>query len=644
LTLSSLQETLSFLNIACKALKNISLNMKTSTTSTVTNHSAISTITSSAASEGEPEFSDALESQVEELDEQEDITAATSSSPQEQSHTSDSSSWRRLLFPFSSPNPSSLVAPDETSDNATPSASIQDSLTTTPLRDNSFTRSDKRVQDDFVVWESTPHQDDSVIMSEALSTPLLQFTPSQQFRHEIDEEDYDTMLAPPTTLRRTPSSWSHLSRNRRPSLNGLNWLNVLAFVAYATVFVWTTIAYWQRHDDDTTQNQDDDDNPNSENNSSMLFREMFLIVSKASTIQHLPLLTPSHWFTWYATRFPLIVLQASFCVAQLLPIYRNRSVVQSGGGVGFTFCQVCVLQLVATLCWSATMNLQSMMQQQQVYDSFFYSVNNDLPLQESLTQQKHTVMQEDHNNHHDWAWRMLMLLQTLATTMSVLLLASLWMRRSSVSVSTSGSSSYCSVVRRIIDYIVLELPFSWQLGAVCVELVHLLSVLVLQWDSPWRPKEYGAWPRAVDYMGLAWLLPLALFCLLGWRPSIGSQAADREDDHVMNALLLQQLSSAFASPAPAWRPDFCLPAVILVAYVSFAMRLQQLQRLAFHGDKDAAAAIHFYGGTEVAESFVIDSYTLTATVGVVWILALVVWLSRQFCTIRVVQVVLEDDY
>ncbi|GKZ00350.1 hypothetical protein MPSEU_000988000 [Mayamaea pseudoterrestris] len=593
------------------------------------------TSTSSNHAEGheEREFLDAQETM-------QDVENAQQE--EQQSLPSESSSWRRLLFPFSSPAAAAAREQANNSPTPTPAAashSNSQSLHTTPLRDNSLSRSESKRSppetQEFIVWNSTPAPDESTTIGESLSTPLLQFTPSQQllFHSDVlnddadnnqnhnqlldhDADGVDLLAPPPTSLRRQRSSWSRRS-NRRPTLNGLNWLNVLAFSLHAAVFVWTTVVYWQKH-----YHQDSDDNHHAP-------------IQK----QRLPLLTPASWYFWYATKFPMIGLQAAFCLAQLLPMYRNRSVIQSGrdGGVGVSFAQVCVLQLVATICWSLTMNMQlvHMESQQSVMNEFTVDdLLDDVSEQPDLEQ----IVQ------HPWGWRALMLVQTTATALTLMVMAALWMRRSSSSIMASSSgSSFCGIVRRVVDHVALELPFSWLLGACCVELVHLLAVLVLQWETPFEPRFYGAWPRAMDYTGLAWLLPVALLCLLGWRPGAGSASGESPDDHVMNAILMQQSSSA-ASPTPAWRPDFCVPAVILVAYVSISTRLEELQRLKLEGDEDAASAIHFYGGTDVVESFVIVSFVLTGTVGVVWILALIVWLSRQFCTIRVVQVVLEDDY
>ena len=127
--------------------------------------------------------------------------------------------------------------------------------------------------------------------------------------HALDNDDDDDVELTPFLLFAEPAQ-----------LNGLNFLNVVSYAAHIAVSLG--IGVWGL--DGILDNRVD------------------------IILRHETLVTPAVWA--YYIWIPILLAETVFAVAQLLPEYRARSVVQDG--TGFFFFYTCLLQIVWTICFA----------------------------------------------------------------------------------------------------------------------------------------------------------------------------------------------------------------------------------------------------------------------------------------------------
>jgi hypothetical protein len=135
------------------------------------------------------------------------------------------------------------------------------------------------------------------------------------------QQDYDNDVADPPRLRLESDLnaplLNHPHPRGQPKLNGLNYLNVATY--FLNVFVSYGIGVWGLHGILPTRVD--------------LFLEFETLIS------------PAKWayFLWA----PILVFEAIFAIAQLLPNYRARPIIQQG--TGYFFFWTCIVQTAWTL-------------------------------------------------------------------------------------------------------------------------------------------------------------------------------------------------------------------------------------------------------------------------------------------------------
>lgn len=252
-----------------------------------------------------------------------------------------------------------------------------------------------------------------------------------------------------------PPSSDPLRRRRRirPALNGLNLLNVVTYFAHLFVS-WGigTMGLWGWVD---TRWQ--------------------------ISMEYETLITPALW-NYNCMWYPILSLEGVFSLAQLLPYFRARPIVQEGTGFSFfyTFCSHTLWTIFMALhlftlsfvtCVAALMSLIVLIQSQQ---------------------------------------------QTIQSTANA---AAILTSAAAASSSRPTTISLTSQ-RRYWEYILFQLPFTWHLGWMFVVTSHHFSLLFRSYDCP------VPWQLAIDAICLAWLLPVALYFLQQRRPTCGSWQPD----------------------------------------------------------------------------------------------------------------------
>lgn len=126
--------------------------------------------------------------------------------------------------------------------------------------------------------------------------------------HEDDEDDDDADLTP------------FLFSSESTQLNGLNFLNIVTYLAHLVASLG--IGAWGL--------------------------DGILDTRVEIILEHETLVTPAKW-TYYIW-IPILLSETIFVIAQLLPEYRARPIVQDG--TGFFFFYTCLLQIAWTICFS----------------------------------------------------------------------------------------------------------------------------------------------------------------------------------------------------------------------------------------------------------------------------------------------------
>uniref|UniRef100_A0A7S1GLA6 Uncharacterized protein n=1 Tax=Cyclophora tenuis TaxID=216820 RepID=A0A7S1GLA6_CYCTE len=164
---------------------------------------------------------------------------------------------------------------------------------------------------------------------------------SQSYRLLMDEDEENIMDLEPVTNRPIAESiFLHdkytsavnddddddedltpfLFSSEPTQLNGLNFLNVVTYIAHLVASIG--IGVWGL--------------------GGILDSRVKIILA------HETLVTPAKWAYWIWV--PILASETVFAVAQLLPEYRARPIVQDG--TGFFFFYTCLLQIIWTLCFS----------------------------------------------------------------------------------------------------------------------------------------------------------------------------------------------------------------------------------------------------------------------------------------------------
>jgi hypothetical protein len=139
------------------------------------------------------------------------------------------------------------------------------------------------------------------------------------FDGEEDEEDGTSILQSPLLVEQSYSSLRRRQR-RHTELNGLNYLNVVTYVAH--LFVSWGIGIWGLDG---------------------------ILETRWEILAHYEsLVTPAHWA--YKMWAPIVVMEGVFTLAQLLPHYRARPLIQDG--TAFFFFYTFLIQTAWTICFS----------------------------------------------------------------------------------------------------------------------------------------------------------------------------------------------------------------------------------------------------------------------------------------------------
>ena len=173
--------------------------------------------------------------------------------------------------------------------------------------------------------------------------------------------------------------------------------------------------------------------------------------------EHETLVTPSHWSAHYLW-VPVLVLEAVFCLAQLLPHYRTRPVVSA---TGFFFFYTVLLQITFTFLYRFGL----------LIFSFVALVATLVALLSLLVAQHY---QEHHHGN-----------------------------------SREGAGGEGGAVVAV-EYALFRLPFFLHAGWVIIMLVDHFALLFRRYDANDPALQLG-----VDVVALAVLLPIAVAALLG---------------------------------------------------------------------------------------------------------------------------------
>ena len=169
----------------------------------------------------------------------------------------------------------------------------------------------------------------SLLLSSSPTTPFLTATTSDSVvvstsRHANRNRLYSNGSSSHNNRRRSSSNQEYYSNNTRrrhidtPELSGLNILNALTYAVH--LVIWWTCGVWG------------------------LDHTMY--THWEQTQQHETLLTPATWAAHYLW-VPIMIMEAIFTVAQLLPQYRARPIITSG--TSYFFFYTVLLQITYTL-------------------------------------------------------------------------------------------------------------------------------------------------------------------------------------------------------------------------------------------------------------------------------------------------------
>jgi benzodiazapine receptor len=338
-----------------------------------------------------------------------------------------------------------------------------------------FPLHDSKVDDDTL---QTPYRDEAIVgdySQGGLSERLL-----------FDEGDLSPVMA------RESSSSSHVRGRVRPKLNGLNYLNVVTYAAH--LFVSWGVGVWGLDG---------------------------IVDTRVSIgMRFETLVTPATWT--YIIWYPILVLEGIFAIAQLLPDYRARPIVQDGTGFYFFYC------FILQTCWT-----------------LFYSFELFIPSFVSV----------------------------------VAVLASL------LSLLASQHNSQTRARRSPWEYYLFRFPFLLHAAWMVVATLTHFSLLFRSHHTD------IAVQIGVDIVCLALLVPVAL------------------------------LSMA----CPTWK-DFCFPMVILWTFIGILCQLEH----------PSDAMLDMFGEL-IIRALRVVLYFFIGTVCCSVIPNLVIYLSREWCTINVVE-------
>ncbi|GAX25753.1 hypothetical protein FisN_8Hh347 [Fistulifera solaris] len=295
------------------------------------------------------------------------------------------------------------------------------------------------------------------------------------------------------TLRRSFSQ-------RRPShLNGLNYLNVVTYAAH--LFVSYGIGIWGLNH---------------------ILETRWEIIMKYET-----LVTPAHWA--YYLWAPIVIMEGFFSLAQLLPHYRARSLIQDG--TSFYFFYTFVIQTAWTFFFSFQLFILS----------FISVVGALLSLLSLLASQHKSLLSE---------------------------------RR-----------------RNLVEYTLFRCPFYLHTGWMALMTLDHMCLLVRRY----APEHVGM-QVAADILALAFMFAVAIVPLT--------------------------LSTPVCWP----QQDFIIPLVVIWSYIG----------IAWHLEEPSETMIDIYGEV-IIHAVKYGSYFLAAASSCCLVPCVVVWLAREFCTIRIVE-------
>lgn len=166
----------------------------------------------------------------------------------------------------------------------------------------------------------------SLLVSSSPTTPFLATTSDQVVstsRHANRNRLYSNGSSSHNNRRRSSSNQEYYSNTRRrhidtPELSGLNILNALTYAVH--IVIWWTCGVWGM--------------------------DHHMYTHWEQTQQHETLITPATWAVHYLW-VPIMIMEAIFTVAQLLPHYRARPIITSG--TSYFFFYTVLLQITYTL-------------------------------------------------------------------------------------------------------------------------------------------------------------------------------------------------------------------------------------------------------------------------------------------------------
>mmetsp|Transcript_27468 Transcript_27468/g.64402 ORF Transcript_27468/g.64402 Transcript_27468/m.64402 type:complete len:574 (-) Transcript_27468:78-1799(-) len=160
-----------------------------------------------------------------------------------------------------------------------------------------------------------------------LSTPLLDYNYQHQDNNNDDDDDDDDRYHHQDRHDQQRRPFQHqyyqYDADSSPRLNGLNYLNVIAFAlnVFTSYFIGV--------------------------------RGVFKLPKRNEIFKaYLTLVTPADWAYWLWT--PILIFEFFFTVAQLFPHYRARPIIQQGTGVYFFWA--CIIQTIWTVLFAKGMH------------------------------------------------------------------------------------------------------------------------------------------------------------------------------------------------------------------------------------------------------------------------------------------------
>ena len=156
-----------------------------------------------------------------------------------------------------------------------------------------------------------------------LPTPLLGYDYQHENNDDDDDDDRYHHRNRHDQHRPFQDQYHQRDRNFRPSLNSLNYLNVIAFVlnVFTSYFIGVRGVFKLRKRDE-------------------IFKDYETLV------------TPADWAYWLW--IPILVFEFFFAVAQLFPHYRARPIIQQGTGIYFFWA--CIIQTIWTVLFAKGMH------------------------------------------------------------------------------------------------------------------------------------------------------------------------------------------------------------------------------------------------------------------------------------------------